>query len=71
MILTNILNDCKMPVVMIASRFNLILYYLQYDWIQFQILILLITIHRNCSYNLQYDSIPFPITISSNRYYDI
>jgi hypothetical protein len=25
-----------MPVAMVASRFNLILYCLQYDWIQFQ-----------------------------------
>jgi hypothetical protein len=32
-ILTNMLNDCKMSVAMVSSRFNLILCYLQYDWI--------------------------------------
>jgi hypothetical protein len=71
MIVTNNLNDCSMSVTMVASRFNLILYCLQYDWIQFQMLTLLITIHRICNYNLQYDYITFPITIFSNRYYDI
>jgi hypothetical protein len=30
MILTNILNVCKMSVAMVASHFNLILCYLQY-----------------------------------------
>jgi hypothetical protein len=50
-ILTNILNDCKMSVAMVASRFILILCYLQYDWIQFQMLTLLIIIHHKCNYN--------------------
>jgi hypothetical protein len=60
-----------MPVAMVVSRFNLILCCLQYDWIQFQMLTLFITIHDNCSYNLQYNYITFPITKFSNRYYDI
>jgi hypothetical protein len=54
-----------------SFSFQLILYCLQYDRIEFQMLSLLITIHRKCSYNLQYDYITFPITIFSNRYYDI
>jgi hypothetical protein len=58
-ILTNILNDCKMSVAMVASHFILILCYLQYDWIQFQMLTLLIIIRLH---NLS-NYITFPITI--------
>jgi hypothetical protein len=71
MILTNILNDSKMSVAMVASRFNLILCGLQYDWIHFQMLTLLIIIHRKMQLQLQYNYITLSITIFSNPYYDI